>query len=42
MRFPAVDTRGADITVTGAAHGIGLGTAKAYVPGGVPLWVSSS
>ncbi|MBZ9644115.1 hypothetical protein [Streptomyces sp. PSKA30] len=32
MRFPAIDMRGADIAVTGAARGIGLVTAKAYAP----------
>ncbi|NWF27412.1 SDR family NAD(P)-dependent oxidoreductase [Streptomyces sp. PKU-EA00015] len=34
MRFPAIDMRGADIAVTGAARGIGLATAKAYAPQG--------
>ncbi|WP_165396576.1 hypothetical protein [Streptomyces sp. F001] len=32
MRFPAIDMRGADIAVTGAARGIGFATAKAYAP----------
>ena len=32
MRFPAIDMRGAEIAVTGAARGIGLATAKAYAP----------
>ncbi|MFI2372791.1 hypothetical protein [Streptomyces sp. NPDC018833] len=32
MRFPSIDMRGADIAVTGAAHGIGLATATAYAP----------